>query len=200
MSRVHKLKTYSFDLSKYTSKSKPRSTKPLQTFINQATKSLFNQGASGYEISQFLKLGNQVLKGYSKKPTKSTISKLHQLITNSKNANKKGNNIRLTPTPYTKYNKDLIGKFTAAEKKKLLKSGVLSKNQIKKLYKAPKRKQSKIKISGISGYNVVYEIIEGMGGIRKAVENYLEAVKRLFNDYLGINYDELTDEQIDEFD
>lgn len=70
MSRAHKLKTYSFDLSKYTSKSKPRNTKPLQTFINQATKSLFNQGASGYEISQFLKLGNQVLKGYSKNQQK----------------------------------------------------------------------------------------------------------------------------------
>lgn len=49
-------------------------------------------------------------------------------------------------------------------------TGILSKNQIKKLYKAPKRKQSKIKISGISGYNVVYEIIEGMGELEKQLK------------------------------
>lgn len=213
-----KLQPKVFDVTKFLESKK--SKKPFTVSqIKQITKitvsSMVRSGKySGEEIKQFVKVATKAARSSSAKTlTKKGRENVLDLLTYGKTKpNKKGQKkVVFQPTIRTKATKFLDGKPIDKNVLKYLnQKGLLSKSD-KQIVEFRKKQAAKVgrktigtkptgrtvkqqKIWDIYNQSDVKDIIDSMGGFARAVQKYPEDVRRIVNDYLGLNLEDFGDE------
>lgn len=212
-----KLQPKVFDITKFLESKK--SKKPFTVSqIKQITKitvsSMVRSGKySGEEIKQFVKVATKAARSSSAKTlTKKGRENVLDLLSYGKTKPTKSGQKKVVfqHTKKTKATKFLEGKSIDKNVLKYLKQkGLLSKSdqQIVEFRKKQaakvsrgtigsnsSRTQTQQRLWDVYGKSDIKDIIDGMGGFARAVQRYPEDVRRLVNDYMGIELEELGDE------
>lgn len=212
-----KLQPKVFDVTKFLESKK--SKKPFTVSqIKQITKitvsSMVRSGKySGEEIKQFVKVATKAARSSSAKTlTKKGRENVLDLLSYGKTKPTKSGQKKVVfqPTKRTKATKFLEGKSIDKNVLKYLnQKGLLSKSdqQIVEFRKkqatkvgrrntatGAKRTAKQQKLWDVYNQSDIKDIIDSMGGFARAVQRYPEDVRRIVNDYMGIELEDLGDE------
>lgn len=213
-----KLKPKVFDVTKFLESTKSKSPFTVSQ-IKQITKitvsSMIRSGKySGEEIKQFVRVATKAARSTSSKSlTKIGRQNILNFLDYGKNKiTKKGQKqVLFIQTKKTKANKFISGQTIDKNVLKYLKQkGLLSKSD-QQIVEFRKKQTAKVgrkstgsgsstrnatqqKLWNIYNQSEVKDIIDSMGGYSRAVQRYPEDVRRLINDYLGFDMEELGDE------
>lgn len=215
--KTTKLQPKVFDVTKFLEYKKAKNPFTL-TQIKQVTKitvsSMIRSGKySGDEIKQFVRVAAKAAKATSAKSlSKVGRENILNFLDYGKNKITKSGQKKVVfqPTKRTKSTKFVEGKSIDKNVLKYLKQkGLLSKSdhQIVEFRKKQAAKVGRRTIGSNSSrtykqqrlwdiYNQsdIKDIIDSMGGFARAVQRYPEDVRRLVNDYMGIELEDLGDE------
>lgn len=212
-----KLQPKVFDITKFLEYKKAKNPFTLSQ-IKQVTKitvsSMIRSGKySGEEIKQFVRVATKAARSTSAKSlSKNGRQNILDLLNYGKNKiNKSGQKkVVFNQTKKTKSTKFIEGKSIDKNVLKYLnQKGLLSKSD-QQIVEFRKKQAAKVgrRNTGITTtrsprqqklwdfYNKsdIKDIIDSMGGFARAVQRYPEDVRRLFNDYMGIDLEDLGDE------
>lgn len=213
-----KLQPKIFDVTKFlesTKAKKPFNVSQIKQITKITVSSMIRSGKfSGDEIKQFVRVATKAARSTSAKTlTKIGRQNILNLLEYGKNKiNKKGQKqVLFKKTKKTKATKFISGQTIDKNVLKYLKQkGLLSKSD-QQIIEFRKKQASKVgrkstgsgtpartakqkKLWGVYNQSEVKDIIDSMGGYARAVQRYPEDVRRLINDYLGFDMEELGDE------
>lgn len=217
-----KLQPKVFDVTKFlesTKAKKPFNVSQIKQITKITVSSMIRSGKySGDEIKQFVRVATKAARSASSKTlTKVGRQNMLDLLGYGKSKiSKKGQKkVLFQPTKRTKATKFVTGQAIDKNVLKYLKQkGLLSKTdqQIIEFRKKQAAKVGRKPIGTVNGsgtttrtakqqklwdvYNQsdVKDIIDSMGGYARAVQRYPEDVRRIINDYLGVDLEDLGDE------
>lgn len=192
-----KIKPLSFNIKPYiNSKTKstiknPFTLKQLNNLQKTQINNMIRVGKSAVDIQDFVKKVNQVKRTIGKPtltPTgRKNIGNLFNAI-DKKRVDYKNGRLIVNKLPKTRYNKHFGSKIDDKDIKKLKRMGVLSKsseNLIRQRNKNPDIRE--ITLNRTKAEQEIYDIIQVISKSR--VDIYVDDIKRIANDYLGIEID-----------
>lgn len=213
-----KLQPKVFDVTKFlesTKAKKPFNVSQIKQITKITVSSMIRSGKySGEEIKQFVRVATKAARSASAKTlTKVGRKNIIDLLDYGKNKiTKKGQkHVLFNQTKKTKATKFISGQAIDKNVLKYLKQkGLLSKSD-QQTVEFRKKQAVKVgrkstgsgtstrtakqqKLWGVYNQSEVKDIIDSMGGYARAVQRYPEDVRRIINDYLGIDMEELGDD------
>lgn len=213
-----KLRPKVFDVTKFlesTKAKKPFNVSQIKQITKITVSSMIRSGKySGDEIKQFVRVATKAARSTSAKTlTKVGRQNILNFLDYGKNKiTKKGQKqVLFKQTKRTKAAKFISGQRIDKNVLKYLKQkGLLSKSD-EQIVEFRKKEAAKVgrkstgsgtstrtakqqKLWGVYNQSEVKDIIDSMGGFARAVKRYPEDVRRLINDYLGFDMEELGDE------
>lgn len=213
-----KLQPKVFDVTKFlesTKAKKPFNVSQIKQITKITVSSMIRSGKySGEEIKQFVRVATKAARSASAKTlTKVGRQNIINLLDYGKNKiTKKGQKqVLFKQTKKTKATKFISGQIIDKNVLKYLKQkGFLSKSD-QQIVEFRKKQAAKVgrkstgsqtstrtakqqKLWAVYNQSDVKDIIDSMGGYARAVQRYPEDVRRLINDYLGFDMEELGDE------
>lgn len=213
-----KLQPKVFDVTKFLEYNKaknPFTVSQLKQVTKITVSSMIRSGKySGDEIKQFVKVAAKAAKATSAKSlSKVGRENILNFLDYGKNKITKSGQKKVVfnQTKKTKATKFISGESIDKNVLKYLKQkGLLSKSD-HQIVDFRKKQASKVgrksigtkptgrtvkqqKLWDIYNQSDIKDIIDSMGGFARAVQRYPEDVRRLFNDYMGIDLEELGDE------
>lgn len=213
-----KLKPKVFDVTKFlesTKAKKPFNVSQIKQITKITVSSMIRSGKySGEEIKQFVRVATKAARSANSKTlTKVGRENILNFLDYGKNKITKSGQkkVLFNQTKKTKATKFVTGKSIDKNVLKYLKQkGLLSKSD-QQIIEFRKKQAAKVgrkstgsgtstrtakqqKLWDFYNNSDVKDIIDSMGGFARAVQRYPEDVRRIVNDYLGIDLEELGDE------
>lgn len=212
-----KLQPKVYDVTKFLEYKKaknPFTVSQIKQITKVTVSSMIRSGKySGEEIKQFVRVATKAARSTSAKSlSKTGRQNILDLLNYGKNKiNKSGQKkVVFNQTKKTKATKFISGQTIDKNVLKYLKQkGLLSKSD-QQIVEFRKKQASKVgrrntgtvtnrsakqqKLWDIYNNSDIKDIIDSMGGFARAVQRYPEDVRRIFNDYMGIDLEELGDE------
>lgn len=212
-----KLQPKVFDVTKFLEYKKAKNPFTVSQ-IKQITKitisSMIRSGKySGEEIKQFVRVATKASRSTSAKSfSKTGRQNILDLLNYGKNKISKSGQKKVVfnQTKKTKATKFISGQSIDKNVLKYLKQkGLLSKSD-QQIVEFRKKQAAKVgrrntgtsttrsakqqKLWDVYNNSDIKDIIESMGGFARAVQRYPEDVRRIFNDYMGVDLEDLGDE------
>ena len=212
-----KLQPKTFDVTKFLEYKKAKNPFTLSQ-IKQVTKitvsSMIRSGKySGDEIKQFVRVATKAARATSAKSfSKVGRENILNFLDYGKNKITKSGQKKVVfnQTKRTKATKFVEGQTIDKNVLKYLKQKGLLSNSDQQIVEFRKKQATKVgrrntgtatkrtakqqKLWDVYEKSDIKDIIDSMGGFARAVQRYPEDVRRLFNDYMGIELEELGDE------
>lgn len=188
-----------YNVSAYYSKNaKPFSAKDIAKIQKTTIQSMVRSGKFGGEqIKQFINTSNKAIRAVNAQKLTKTGQKNVRDLMNYGTTVLKGDSeeLKFERTKHTKATKYVQNAQTIDTKlaKQLYKKGYITKTDLKTInYRNQQaKKPKKPPILKIYEESDVKAIIDSMGGLPRAIKKYPNDVRRLFNDYLGVDAEEL---------
>lgn len=212
-----KLQPKVYDVTKfleYKKAKKPFTVSQIKQIAKVTVSSMIRSGKySGEEIKQFVRVATKAARSTSAKSlSKTGRQNILDLLSYGKNKiNKSGQKkVVFNQTKKTKSTKFISGQIIDKNVLKYLnQKGLLSKSD-KQIVEFRKKQAAKVgrkntgtpttrsareqKLWDVYNKSDIKDIIDSMGGFSRAVQRYPEDVRRLVNDYMGIDLEDLGDE------